>query len=118
MPMAAPKGTQPPGGSRKGVPNKIGADVRAMVLTALDRAGGPDYLLAQAHHNPKAFLTLLGRIIPTQITGKDDRDLIPANTVTPDRLASVLLALTEDFSRIGARREDSRSGDGEDDPTR
>jgi hypothetical protein len=26
--MAAPKGTQPPGGSRKGIPNKITANVQ------------------------------------------------------------------------------------------
>lgn len=28
--MAAPKGTRPPGGSRKGVPNKITADIKAL----------------------------------------------------------------------------------------
>ena len=58
--MAGP-GAPKTGGRQKGTPNKISADVRAMVLAALDRAGGENYLLAQAHDNPKAFLTLLGR---------------------------------------------------------
>ena len=70
MPIAAPRGTRPPSGSRKGVPNKISADVRAMILAALEQAGGEDYLLAQARDNPRAFLSLLGRILPTQVTGK------------------------------------------------
>ena len=91
--MAAPKGTQPPGGSRKGIPNKITADVRAMILAALDRAGGEDYLLAQAHDNPKAFLSLLGRIVPTQITGKDDTPLIPDRIADANRAAAVLVTL-------------------------
>lgn len=33
-------------GRPKGSPNKITADVKAMVLAALDKAGGVDYLLA------------------------------------------------------------------------
>jgi hypothetical protein len=46
---AAPKGTRPPGGSRKGIPNRITTDVRAMILAALDRVGGQEYLVQQAH---------------------------------------------------------------------
>ena len=75
--MPAHKGTQPPGGSRKGIPNRITADVRAMILAALDRVGGEDYLAEQATANPKAFMNLLGRIIPTQLTGADNKDLFP-----------------------------------------
>lgn len=33
------------GGSRKGIPNKVTADVKAMILKALDDAGGAAYLL-------------------------------------------------------------------------
>src|SRR4051794_21832593 len=89
--MAAPKGTRPPGGSRKGVPNKISADVRAMILAALERAGGEDYLLEQATANPRAFLSLLGRILPTQVTGKDDTPLLPEHATDPERVAQALL---------------------------
>jgi hypothetical protein len=113
--MAGP-GAPKTGGREKGTPNKITADVRAMVLAALDRAGGEDYLLEQARDNPKAFLSLVGRILPTQITGKDDKDLIPSATATPDRVAAVFLALTEKLPR--ARIADSRSDDSADDESR
>ena len=64
-------------GRKPGSENKLTTDIRAMLEAALDRAGGSDYLFAQAHENPKAFLALLGRLIPSQITGKDGEPLIP-----------------------------------------
>ena len=67
------------GGREKGTPNRITADVRAMLLGALGRAGGEDYLVEQATANPKAFMSLLGRLIPTQVTGKDDAPLFPVS---------------------------------------
>ena len=51
------------------MPNKVTADIKAMVLGALDRAGGEEYMLEQAKNNPNAFLTLVGKVLPTQITG-------------------------------------------------
>jgi len=55
-------------GRPKGSQNKITVDIKAMVLAALDKAGGEKYLLSQAENNPNAFMTLLGKILPTQIT--------------------------------------------------
>jgi len=47
-----------------------------MVLAALDQAGGVKYLSRQAVRNPAAFLSLVGRIIPSQVraslSGGDD----------------------------------------------
>ena len=43
--------------------------LREMVLDALDQKGGADYLAKQADENPAAFMSLLGRILPTQLTG-------------------------------------------------
>lgn len=63
------KRPQPKGGSRKGIPNKINGDVKAMVLEALHHAGGAEYLCMQAYDNPKAFVALLGRVLPLQISG-------------------------------------------------
>ncbi len=54
------------------MPNKVTADIKAMVLGALDRAGGEEYMLEQAKNNPNAFLTLVGKVLPTQITGPND----------------------------------------------
>lgn len=67
--MAAPKGTRPPGGSRKGRPNKITADVKAMLLGALAAKGGQAYFEQQADKNPVAFMALLGKVLPMQIAG-------------------------------------------------
>lgn len=59
------------GGRKKGTPNKINADVRAMILEALDDVGGPRYLSRQAQENPVAFMGLVGKILPTKISNED-----------------------------------------------
>lgn len=69
------KGIKTGGGSRKGRPNKLTADVKAMILAALDQAGGTQYLLTQAQSNPNAFLTLVGKVLPMTVAGD------PANPV-------------------------------------
>lgn len=62
--MAAGRKT---GGRQKGTPNKTTAAIKEMVLAALDRAGGVEYLLGQASSNPTAFLTLVGKVLPLQV---------------------------------------------------
>ena len=57
-------------GRKKGVPNKIPASVKEMILAALDAVGGQRYLEDQAKQNPQAFMSLLGRIIPSEINGQ------------------------------------------------
>lgn len=59
-------------GRPKGVPNKATAAIKDMVLSALDKVGGIEYLEIQAKQNPTAFMGLLAKIMPTQITGADD----------------------------------------------
>lgn len=54
-------------GRKKGVPNKITADLRAMILGALDDAGGQEYLTRQAKRNPQAFLPLVGKCLPKEV---------------------------------------------------
>ena len=56
-------------GRKPGVPNKISVDLKAMILGALDKAGGLDYLAEQATKSPGAFLTLIGKVLPTQLQG-------------------------------------------------
>lgn len=58
------------GGRKKGTPNKITGALKDMVLTALANAGGIDYLEKQAKDNPTAFLTLVGKVLPLQVTGE------------------------------------------------
>ena len=67
--MPAPKGTRPPNagkGRPKGAANRMNRTLRDMILGALDDAGGQAYLAEQAHQNPAAFLTLLGRVLPRE----------------------------------------------------
>ena len=40
-----------------------------MILGALDDAGGREYLAAQAKASPAAFLTLIGKVLPTTLAG-------------------------------------------------
>jgi len=58
-------------GRPKGVPNKSTAAIKDMILNALSKAGGEDYLLRQADENPVAFMGLLGKVLPMQVTGEN-----------------------------------------------
>jgi hypothetical protein len=46
-----------------------------MILGALDKAGGVDYLREQSTANPGPFLTLVGKVLPLQIVGDKDSPL-------------------------------------------
>jgi len=93
--MAASKKTQKNGvigkglpgpGRPRGKPNKLTRDVKGMVLTALNDAGGAEYLRRQADKNPGAFLVLVGKLLPKQITGENGAPLslcAPQFVVTP-----------------------------------
>lgn len=63
------------GGRKAGTPNKVSADLKAMILGALDQAGGEAYLLSQAHENPRAFLSLLSRVLPMTVEGSKENPL-------------------------------------------
>jgi hypothetical protein len=56
-------------GRVKGVPNKTTTELKEMILAALDKAGGVDYLLARAsdEKTASAFLTLIGKVLPLQV---------------------------------------------------
>lgn len=62
-------GTPGPG-RPKGVQNKTTGVLKDMILKALDKAGGVDYLVVQADKNPAAFLSLVGKVLPMQVTGE------------------------------------------------
>jgi hypothetical protein len=71
VPTSAERNPNLTGGSRKGIPNKVTAALKDMILNALDKAGGEDYLVRQAEENPTAFMTLVGKVLPMQVTGED-----------------------------------------------
>lgn len=66
----AGKGSKPGehrGGRKKGVPNKINADLRQMILNSLESVGGQKYLETQAAENPTAYMKLVGMVLPKEI---------------------------------------------------
>ena len=56
-------------GRPKGSPNKTTAAITEMIEAALDKAGGVDYLVMQSIDNPTAFMGLIGKVLPMQVTG-------------------------------------------------
>ena len=58
-------------GRPKGAQNKVTRQVKEMIIAALDKAGGVDYLVEQAEKSPTAFLSLVGRVLPLQVSGED-----------------------------------------------
>jgi hypothetical protein len=65
------KGKEKGPGRPKGTPNKITADIKGMVLTALNSAGGAEYLVERANdpRTAAAFLGLVGKVLPMTIAG-------------------------------------------------
>lgn len=63
------KGTKRPknAGRKKGSTNKNTTLLKDMILNALNKAGGEEYLLKQAELEPTAFLGLIGKILPKEI---------------------------------------------------
>lgn len=67
---------KPGPGRPKGSTNKVTGAIKEMIETALTKAGGADYLLRQANENPVAFMGLVGKVLPMQVTGADGGNLI------------------------------------------
>ena len=75
--MKRPKGVRI-GGRAKGTPNKFNADIKGMIVGALNSGGGQKWLEAQMSENPTAFMSLIGRVLPTTVSGDKDNPLFPS----------------------------------------
>ena len=62
-------------GRSKGTPNKTTKDLKDMILGALSDVGGQDYLARQAEENPVAFMGLIGRVLPKDISLSADSSI-------------------------------------------
>lgn len=60
---------RPKQGRPKGALGKKTIELKEMILSALDKAGGEKYLATQAKESPAAFLTLIGKVLPLQVAG-------------------------------------------------
>jgi hypothetical protein len=58
-------------GRPKGRVSQETADIKAMVIGALQAVGGAEYLAARALDTPTAFMALVGRVLPLQVSGQD-----------------------------------------------
>lgn len=85
--MAAGRKT---GGRKKGTPNKLTGEVKAMILAALDKVGGVDYLARQANENPGPFLSLVGRVMPLQLGNYPSSPLPGLDPLGNDRMRALL----------------------------
>lgn len=73
-------------GKPKGAVNKVTKELRVMVLEALDKAGGVTYLASKAETHPAAFLSLVGKVLPMQVTGAGGEPLkLTVEYVRPNR---------------------------------
>jgi len=59
-----------PKGRPKGALHKTTTELKDMILNALNKAGGEEYLLDQARNNPGPFMSLVGKILPKDINAK------------------------------------------------
>jgi len=100
--MAA--GRKTGGGSRKGRPNKLTADLKEMILAALSGVGGQKYLEEQAQRNPTAFLTLLGKVLPLQLQG-DKQNPLRTNVSFEEQRRQAREAIAAAFAERPSERE-------------
>lgn len=73
-----PRGSKPGerrGGRQKGTPNKTTAALKEAILEAFGKVGGENYLVRVASEDPRTFCTLLGKVLPMQVTGDGDGPL-------------------------------------------
>lgn len=83
--MTFKKGELKPNQGKRG-PGKATKALKEMILGALDGAGGEAYLQQQATENPTAFLTLIGKVLPTTLAGDPENPVglsLTVNFVKP-----------------------------------
>jgi|SRR5271155_4624707 hypothetical protein len=89
------------GGRKAGTLNKTTAVLKDAILMAAENAGGKDglvgYLQAQAKATPGPFMALLGKVLPTQLSGPDGGPIQTQDMTTDDmrvKAMAVFLAKT------------------------
>lgn len=82
------------GGGRAGKPSRLNHSIKQMVEQALHKAGGVEYLARQAEQNPTAFLGLVGRVLPLQVTAGADGSAIHLHLLAANAVTEKLLAVT------------------------
>lgn len=79
-----------PRGRPVGSQNRIGVIVREAILAAFDKVGGVSYLEQVARQEPRAFCTLLSKLVPKNEMHQPAPVLDMSDTALNDRLAALL----------------------------
>ena len=67
-----PKGHPKWGGRKKGTTNLVTGQLREAIVQALSNVGGVAYLETLAKEHPAAFVSLIGRVLPTTVAPSED----------------------------------------------
>jgi hypothetical protein len=59
-------------GRPRGSQNKVTLQLKEAILSALDKLGGPDYLVALGRENSSAFASLLKSVLPTTLATENN----------------------------------------------
>jgi len=115
------------GGRKKGTPNKTTALLKDAILQAAEAAGGEPskrspggvvaYLTQQAKENPASFMSLLGKVLPTQLTGDSGRPAQAESMPAADTESAVVI-LERRLDAIRARLTEAAPIDGRSTETR
>src|ERR1700737_2030718 len=106
--MAAGRKT---GGGAEGTPKKVNAAVKEAIIGAFNKVGGESYLVKVAESDPRTFCALLGKVMPTQLTGAGEGPIRVAsegNESARDRLFAKIdqMALREGEDQSGSVRSE------------
>lgn len=95
------KGTPGPG-RPKNVPNKLTGEIREMIRRALNEAGGVEYLVSVSRSHPQAFLALVSKIVPAEVSITAD---VSHRDAAAEAVASMMASL---FAPPGAPQETAK----------
>jgi hypothetical protein len=83
------------GGRQKGTLNKVTATVKEAVEQAFNEVGGARYLVEMAYAEPRAFMTLVAKVMPNKIEAEVSvtvRELEDRLAKGRERVASAAIA--------------------------
>lgn len=63
------------GGRKKGTKNKVTRNIKEALLQSFEHIGGFEYLATQAYENPTAYMSLLAKLLPTQLEGSAENPI-------------------------------------------
>ena len=101
--IAETKKREKSGGRKKGTPNKTTAVLKSAIMESFDKVGGVEYLVQVAQEDPKSFLSLLGKLVPSEIK---------AELSTTDKVVVTVRDFTRTGHVVNAEEDGSKKNEG------